>query len=90
MPYKSLPLGAFWTIFGRNFPTGVLQLLYPYQPANPLVESIFKTLKFFKVKKTTKCSSYMWATDRMFVTRAFFFLSFINMFIGLPQGPEGP
>ena len=45
MPYKSLPLGAFWTIFGRNFPTGVLQLLYPYQPANPLVESIFKALK---------------------------------------------
>ena len=48
MPYKSLPLGAFWTIFGRNFPTGVLQLLYPYQPANPSVESIFKALKFFK------------------------------------------
>ena len=42
MPYKSLPLGAFWTIFGRNFPTGVPELLYPYQPANPLVESIFK------------------------------------------------
>ena len=48
MPYKSLPLGAFWTIFGRNFPTGVLQLLYPYQPANPLVESIFKALIFSK------------------------------------------
>merc|ERR1711963_805380 len=48
MPYKSLPLGAFWTIFGRNIPTGVLQLLYPYQPANPLVESIFKALKFVK------------------------------------------
>ena len=46
MPYKSLPLGAFWTIFGRNFPTGVLQLLYPYQPANPLVESMFKALRF--------------------------------------------
>ena len=51
MPYKSLPLGAFWTIFGRNFPTGVLQLLYPYQPANPLVESIFKALKCFKFLK---------------------------------------
>ena len=46
MPYKSLPLGAFWTIFGRNFPTGVPELLYPYQPANPLVESIFKALTF--------------------------------------------
>ena len=45
MPYKSLPLGAFWTIFGRNFPTGVPELLYPYQPANPLVESMFKALK---------------------------------------------
>ena len=44
MPYKSLPLGAFWTIFGQNFPTGVPQLLYPYQPANPLVESMFKAL----------------------------------------------
>ena len=46
MPYQSLPLGAFWTIFGRNFPTGVPELLYPYQPANPLVESMFKALKF--------------------------------------------
>ena len=45
MPYKSLPLGAFWTIFGRIFPTGVLQLLYPYRPANPSVESLFKALK---------------------------------------------
>ena len=45
MPYESLPLGAFWTIFGRNFPTGVPELLYPYQPANPLVESTFKALK---------------------------------------------
>ena len=44
MPYKSLPLGAFWTSFGRIFPTGVLELLYPYQPANPLVESMFKAL----------------------------------------------
>ena len=51
MPYKSLPLGAFWTIFGRNFPTGVLQLLYPYQPANPLVESIFKALNFLNFRK---------------------------------------
>ena len=42
MPYKNFPLGAFWTIFGRNFPTGVPELLYPDQPANPLVESIFK------------------------------------------------
>ena len=50
MPYKSLPLGAFWTIFGRNSPTGVPELLYPYQPANPLVESIFKALKIFKKK----------------------------------------
>ena len=50
MPYKSLPLGAFWTIFGRNFPTGVPELLYPYQPANPLVESIFKALKFSEKK----------------------------------------
>ena len=48
MPYKSLPLGPFWTISGRNFPTGVLQLLYPYQPANPLVESSFKALKVSK------------------------------------------
>ena len=54
MPYKSLPLGAFWTIFGRNFPTGVLQLLYPYQPANPLVESIFKALKFLKFSNLLK------------------------------------
>ena len=54
MPYKSLPLGAFWTIFGRNFPTGVLQLLYPYQPANPLVESIFKALKCFNIFKPVK------------------------------------
>ena len=46
MPYKSLPLGAFWTIFGRNFPAGVLQLLYPYHPANPLVESILKAFIF--------------------------------------------
>ena len=61
MPYKSLPLGAFWTIFGRNFPTGVLQLLYPYQPANPLVESIFKALTFLKF---LKFSRYLWATDR--------------------------
>ena len=60
MPYKSLPLGAFWTIFGRNFPTGVLQLLYPYQPANPLVDSIFKALNFPPKKK----SSYVWATER--------------------------
>ena len=43
MPYKSLPLGTFWTIFGRIFPTGVLQLLYPYQPANPLVEKTLIT-----------------------------------------------
>ena len=47
MPYKSLPLGAFWTVFGRNFPTGVPELLYPYQPANPLVEYIFKASTFF-------------------------------------------
>ena len=58
MPYKSLSLGAFWTIFGRNFPTGVLQLLYPYQPADPAVESIFKALKFLKF------SRYIWATER--------------------------
>ena len=56
MPYKSLPLGAFWTIFGRNFPTGVPELLYPYQPANPLVESMFKA--FFCL------TSYIWATER--------------------------
>ena len=54
MPYKSLPLGAFWTIFGQNFPTGVPQLLYPYQPANPLVESIFKALKILKNFKNFK------------------------------------
>ena len=54
MPYKSLSLGAFWTIFGRIFPTGVLQLLYPYQPANPLVESIFKALNIFKMLKNFK------------------------------------
>ena len=67
MPYKSLPLGAFWTIFGRNFPTGVLQLLYPYQSANPLVESMFKALSF---KHTAlKLSSYIWATDRIFYTQ---------------------
>ena len=48
MPYKSLPLGAFWTIFGRHFPTDVPELLYPYQPANPLVESISKALMFSK------------------------------------------
>ena len=64
MPYKSLPLGAFWTIFGRNFPTGVLQLLYPYQPANPLVESIFKALKCSNKLNISKCSRYLWATDR--------------------------
>ena len=64
MPYKSLPLGAFWTIFGRNFPTGVLQLLYPYQPANPLVESIFKALNFLKFLKNLKFSRYIWATER--------------------------
>ena len=52
MPHKSLPLGAFWTIFGGNFPTGVLQLLYPYQPANPAVESNFKALKVLKCLKT--------------------------------------
>ena len=55
MPYKSLPLGAFWTIFGRNFPTGVPELLYPYQPANPLVESIFKAL--IKNNKNSKNSA---------------------------------
>ena len=57
MPYKSLPLGAFWTIFGRIFPTGVLQLLYPYQAANPLVESMFKALKFLKMFKPVKTNS---------------------------------
>ena len=51
MPYKSLPLGAFWTIFGQNFPTGVPELLYPYQPANPLVESIFQALLFNSKEK---------------------------------------
>ena len=64
MPYKSLPLGAFWTIFGRNFPTGVPELLYPYQPANPLVESMFKASIFLKKNKKTKISSYIWATER--------------------------
>ena len=54
MPYKSLPLGAFWTICGRSFPTGVLQLLYPYQPANPLVESIFKALKCLNFQKKNR------------------------------------
>ena len=54
MPYKSLPLGEFSTIFGRNFPTGVLQLLYPYQPANPLVESIFKTLNVLNILEKNK------------------------------------
>ena len=65
MPYKSLPLGAFRTIFGRNFPTGVLQLLYPYQPANPLVESIFKALFFIIFVRFLKLSNYIWATDRI-------------------------
>ena len=66
MPYKSLPLGAFWTIFGRNFPTGVPELLYPYQPADPLVESILKA-SFFKnndVFLNIKKSNYIWATER--------------------------
>ena len=67
MPYKSLPLGAFWTIFGRIFPTGVPELLYPYQPANPLVESIFKALKFSKKIKKHKISSYIWATERIVI-----------------------
>ena len=66
MPYKSLSLGAIRTIFGRNFPTGVLQLLYPYQPANPLVESIFKAL-FFEFFKHFKHSSCIWATERMYL-----------------------
>ena len=64
MPYKSLPLGAFWTIFGRNFPTGVPELLYPYQPANPLVESICKALKCLKNINKNRISSYIWATER--------------------------
>ena len=80
MPYKSLPLGAFWTIFGRNFPTGVLQLLYPYQPANPLVESIFKALKF---SKFLKFSSYIWATERIIFS--YFVCSFCRDLLVFPS-----
>ena len=64
MPYNSLPLGAFWTIFGQNFPTGVPQLLYPYQPAIPAVESMFKALNILKCLNILKNSRYIWATDR--------------------------
>ena len=59
MPYKSLPLGAFWTIFGRNFPTGVPELLYPYQPANPLVESIVKASIFLNLKENNNFELYL-------------------------------
>ena len=48
-PYKSLPLGPIWTIFGRMFPTGVPQLLYPYKSPNPLAESFFEALTFQNV-----------------------------------------
>ena len=63
MPYKSLPLGAFWTIFGRHFPTGVLQLLYPYQPANPLVESIFNA--FMILMSAWEFSKFPFLGDRL-------------------------
>ena len=81
MPYKSFPLGAFWTIFGEHFPTGVPQFLYPYQPANPLVESIFKALCFF-IRKL-KISSYIWATERMFEALSDRYVNFILLSIGV-------
>ena len=49
--YESLPLGPILTIFGGDFPTGVPQLLYPYQPANPLVESSLQALTFYKFER---------------------------------------